>query len=323
MLYLNTSDIQKVGIQWQELIQVIRSSAKAMAANDFFQPIKPYLRYKDLSNRIIAMPAYVGADVSMAGIKWIASFPGNLKRGIPRAHSVTILNEADTGIPVCALNTPLVSGIRTAAVTGAVVTSYLEATAIKKKLNIGISGFGPIGKLHLGMIASVLGDRLGSISLYDIRGIEEREIPEQFRSQTTVCKRWNDCYADSDIFITCTVSSGRYINEQPKPGSLQLNISLRDYMPEYRDWVDLMIVDNWEEVCRENTDIEAMHKLSLLNKADTISLSDLLAGNFDVPGKRGAVWMFNPMGMAAFDIAIGAFYYKKSVEQGVGVLLQD
>jgi N-[(2S)-2-amino-2-carboxyethyl]-L-glutamate dehydrogenase len=323
MLYLNTSDILKVGIEWQALIQVIRSSAKAMGANDFFQPIKPYLRYKDLSNRIIAMPAYVGADVSMAGIKWIASFPGNLARGIPRAHSVTILNEADTGVPLCALNTPLVSGIRTAAVTGAVVCTYLKSAAPNEKLNVGILGFGPIGKLHLDMIASVLGDRLGSVSLYDIRGINETEIPGQLRNRTRTCKTWNDCYEDSDIFITCTVSSGRYINEQPKPGSLQLNISLRDYMPEYRKWVDLMIVDNWEEVCRENTDIEAMHKLSLLKRSDTIPLTDLLSGSFDAPAKRKPVWMFNPMGMAAFDIAIGAFYYKKSIEKGVGVVLED
>ncbi len=49
--------------------------------------------------------------------------------------------------------------------------------------------------------------------------------------------RWEARYDDADVFVTCTVSPAAYIDRRPKPGSLQLNVSLRDYKPEVFDWV--------------------------------------------------------------------------------------
>src|SRR5688572_18759407 len=114
MIYLNENHIKAIGINWSEIIETIRDAVIAMSHGDFAQPIKPYLRYKDPVNRIIAMPAYVGGKSSSSGIKWIASFPNNLARSLPRAHSVTILNRVDTGVPFSIINTPIISAIRTA-----------------------------------------------------------------------------------------------------------------------------------------------------------------------------------------------------------------
>jgi N-[(2S)-2-amino-2-carboxyethyl]-L-glutamate dehydrogenase len=33
--------------------------------------------------------------------------------------------------------------------------------------------------------------------------------------------------------------------------------------------------------------------------------------------------MFNPMGMAVFDIAIGAYYYKQALERNIGIGMPD
>ena len=60
----------------------------------------------------------------------------------------------------------------------------------------------------------------------------------------------------SEVYITCTVSKRRYINKAPVRGSLHMNISLRDYHPDFIRYVDRMVVDDWNDVCRENTDIE-------------------------------------------------------------------
>src|ERR1043165_3060171 len=149
MIYLNEKDVRDIGIQWSQLAEAITGCIRAMSEGDFAQPVKPYLRYRDKTNRIIAMPAFVGSDISMSGIKWIASFPRNLNRGIPRAHSVTILNESDTGVPVCTVNTALISGLRTAAVTRVVLHKLLSLRKSPGKLRIGVCGLGPIGLLHV------------------------------------------------------------------------------------------------------------------------------------------------------------------------------
>src|SRR5687768_6710034 len=169
MLYLNERDIHAVGMDWKSLISEIRDATKTVSANDYAQPLKPYLRYKDMKNRIIAMPAYMGGKFSVAGIKWIASFPDNIKLNKPRAHSITILNDADTGAPVCAINTSLISAIRTAAVTGLVIEEFLKHKNYTRPLEIGIVGFGPIGQVHLKMLASLLKDVEKKISVYDIQ----------------------------------------------------------------------------------------------------------------------------------------------------------
>ena len=323
MLYLNQSHIDQIGIDWHPIIDMIKEATKSLRSNDFAQPIKPYLRYRDHTNRIIAMPAFVGGHIDMAGIKWIASFPGNIDKGLNRANSVTILNESHTGRPLGIINTTKISGIRTAAVTGLVLREYLHYIKTPHKLKVGMTGFGPIGKLHIDMISTLLADRLNQIYLYDVRPVDKDAIDEKHRTKVTVCSSWEEAFADADVFVTCTVSKKQYINKAPRRGSLHLNVSLRDYEPAFLNHVNLMLVDDWAEVCREKTDIELMHEQFGLQKEGTRSIADVVCEDTLASIKPGDVVMFNPMGMAIYDIAVGKYYYDLAEKTQVGQLLEN
>lgn len=322
MLYLNTKDIQTIGIDWEKIINVIEHTVTCMANQDFAQPIKPYLKYRDPNNRIIAMPAYVGGDISKAGIKWIASFPNNVKRGLLRANSVTILNDADTGVPIATLNTAYISGIRTAAVSGMMIRSFQKVRETKD-ITLGIIGFGPIGRLHFQMATALLGDQISKIKLFDIAGIPSDAIPEKWKEKLVICNTWEQVYSDADIFITCTVSKQGYINTPPKVNALLLNVSLRDFKPEILDYTRSIIVDDWDEVCRADTDIEVMHKERGLQKHDTKSIVEVIVHDALNEFPQDQAIMFHPMGMAAFDIATAAVYYEEARTQNIGTLLED
>ena len=318
MIYLNESNMNDIEVNWDEIISTIEEATKCLANNDFAQPIKPYLRYKDLKNRIIAMPAFVGGNINKSGIKWIASFPDNIKNNMPRAHSVVILNNANTGVPEAIINTPKLSILRTAGVTGSIIKAFSKARVLKN-VNVGIIGFGPIGQHHFKMVTDLLGDKIDNVFLYDLNTIDIESIDYKYREKVQVVQCWQDAYKDADIFMTCTVSKEPYIDMKPKKGSLQLNVSLRDYKTDIYDYVKgNIIVDDWDEVCREKTDIEMLSLEKGLKEQDTKSIVDVICNNCFEDFSIDSVIMFNPMGMATFDIAIGVYYINKALEIGVG-----
>lgn len=322
MIYLNEKNINEIGIDWVKLTDVIEEAVKSLGAGDFAQPVKPYLRYRDLTNRIIAMPAFIGGTVNMAGIKWIASFPGNIDRGIPRAHSVVILNKAETGQPVGIINTALLSILRTAAVTG-LMMRYFDNVRPLKDIKVGLTGWGPIGQYHFKMCTALFGEKISKFFLYDLRKIDLSAIDSPYKDKIVIADRWEEAYEDADVFMTCTVSKAPYIGTPPKKGSLQLNVSLRDYKTDVFEYVkDSIIVDDWEEICREKTDIEMMHLDKGLEAKDTKSIVDVVVNRCMKGYKDDAPIMFNPMGMAVFDMAVGTYYLGEAESRNIGLRLE-
>jgi 2,3-diaminopropionate biosynthesis protein SbnB len=321
MIYISDKEIRQSSLDWENSIDVIESSVKCLAEETFSQPVKPYLRYRNLKNRIIAMPAFVGGEINMSGIKWIASFPDNVDNGIPRAHCVLVLNNADTGEPVAVLNSGTISAIRTASVSGFVLRNYLKKKNLGR-LTVAIVGFGPIGQHHLRMCASLLDEKCAKVILYDLKGVDLAFVPQSIRDRVVVADNWQEGYDEADIFITCTVSADRYIDRQPKPGSLHLNVSLRDYKTSVFPWFkDAMVVDDWEEICRENTDVERFHLEMGIGREQAGTIMDLLDPDWIQHYDEDQAVLFNPMGMAIFDIAIGKYYVQKMKNESKGCIL--
>ena len=74
---------------------------------------------EERDGRIMAMPAYVGGEFDVAGLKWIPSVPDNPERhGLPRANALVLLSERTTGLPLAVMDGTVVSAMRTGAVTG-------------------------------------------------------------------------------------------------------------------------------------------------------------------------------------------------------------
>lgn len=323
MLYLNEEDVKNIQPSWETLLGIIENAIDIWSFGHFSQPLKPYLSFENPKNRIIAMPAYLGRSCNSAGIKWIASFPENIQRGMQRAHSITLLNNADTGEPLTMIQSSSLSGIRTAAVSGIILRRFVENIP-SKTMHIGIVGFGPIGELHLKMITELIETHIDSIKIYDVREEIRNKIPSCARAVNT----WQEAYEDADIFITCTTTADPYINILPKSGSLHLNVSLRDYTSNILKKCAHIIVDDWDEVCRANTDIERTHKAYGLQKKDTVDLRHFCKENYFKTINQKAFLesefcSFHPMGMAIFDIALAKYYYSQACEAHLGTWLSS
>ena len=126
MLYVSNRETNLIKKDWNELIGEIEKTTLIDEQGMTSQPEHPFVDFPDPANRIIALPAYVGGDIDVAGIKWIASFPDNINHGLPRANSITILNSTKTGIPYAVFNSPLLSIVRTSSVSGVVLRKYFN-----------------------------------------------------------------------------------------------------------------------------------------------------------------------------------------------------
>ena len=100
------------------------------------QPPKVVLRDGDNAaceerGRINGLFALIGGSVRAMGMKWIASFPANRERGLPRASALIILNSPETGLPLAVMDGTLISAMRTGAVT-ALGLKYLAPRGSRK-----------------------------------------------------------------------------------------------------------------------------------------------------------------------------------------------
>src|SRR5215472_7329423 len=84
--------------QEAKVLAAVRGAYLAHAAGRSSLPHSSFVRFPgNDGNRIIALPGYLGGGFEVAGVKWIASFPGNVARGMTRASAILILNSCSTG----------------------------------------------------------------------------------------------------------------------------------------------------------------------------------------------------------------------------------
>jgi len=303
MDYITESLIEQNSPSWPEVLNALEGSIQAIQSSSYAQPLKPYLRFGDPKNRIIAMPAFVGGHTNACGIKWISSFPDNYLSGLPRAHALIILNETSTGVPIATMESNLLSAMRTAGVSGLILKHFFKT---RENVTLGFSGFGFIAKTHLEMIQSLFLNKISKINIFDQRKIDPTQVNSP-NIQIDFSKTWEEAYEACDVFLTCTTTSAPYICLPPKENSLHIDVSLRDYQPEIVKSFDRIVVDDWDEVCRENTDIERAHLSWGLEKSSTIDLPSFL---LSPPSFSKGTTFFAPMGMAIFDIALASTVYQ-------------
>src|ERR687889_2089276 len=129
----------------KHIVELVEATYLLHAEGDTVNPPSYFLRFPDRpSARIIALPASIGGQVRVDGLKWISSFPENVAAGIPRASAVLILNDHETGYPFAVLESSIISATRTAA--SAALAADRLSQGRPRPTRVGFFGVGLIAR---------------------------------------------------------------------------------------------------------------------------------------------------------------------------------
>ncbi|HEV2670487.1 MAG TPA: 2,3-diaminopropionate biosynthesis protein SbnB [Gemmatimonadales bacterium] len=308
-----------------ECIDVVRDAYLAHASGHSVNPDSYFLRFPDKPDcRIIALPAYLGNGFHVAGLKWIASYPENVRRGFPRASAVLVLNDYDTGYPFAFLESSIISAARTAA--SATLAAYWMNGQTRRIESLGIVGTGFIARYVYDFLVDT-GWEIKDVRLYDISSPESEKFrdtvcrPEHHRS-VTVVPHVADLCSTSDLIVFTTVASAPHIADTWlfDHNPLVLHISLRDLAPEIL-LRSQNVVDDVEHVMKANTSPHLTELLSGNRNFVTATLAEVILGQRSVNRSRPII--FSPFGMGILDVALGKWVYDQAIASGQDLRLSD
>jgi N-[(2S)-2-amino-2-carboxyethyl]-L-glutamate dehydrogenase len=302
----------------RQVVELVEAVYRLHGAGDSVNPPSYFLRFPDRpSARIIALPASVGGQVGVDGLKWISSFPDNVAAGLPRASAVLILNDHDTGYPFACLESSIISATRTAA-SSALAADWLSRGR-ERPARAGFFGVGLIARYIHAFLAGT-GWSFDEIGVHDLSAVHAagfRGYLEQSgtASRITVYDRAEQLIRSSDLVVFATVAGQPHVTDLSWFGHdpLVLHISLRDLAPEIL-LASGNVVDDVEHCLKANTSPHLAEQLTGGRGFLLGTLGEVMAGRVTVPAGRPVV--FSPFGLGVLDLAVGKYVYDEVARCG-------
>jgi 2,3-diaminopropionate biosynthesis protein SbnB len=300
-----------------ECIAVVRDAYLAHADGHSVNPDSNFLRFPDKPDcRIIALPAFLGNGFGVAGLKWIASYPGNVQRGFPRASAVLVLNSYETGYPFAILESSIISAARTAA-SAVLAAEWLNGRS-RRAESLGIVGTGFIARYVYDFLVDT-GWTIKQVRLYDKSPVESEKFKRtacrlEHHHSVTVVPNVADVLGASDLILFATVAATPHIDTWLfHHNPVVLHLSLRDLAPEIL-LRSQNVVDDIEHVMKASTSLHLAEQRTGNRGFVTGTLAEIMLGRRSVNRNRPIV--FSPFGLGILDVAVGKWVYDQAVAAG-------
>jgi 2,3-diaminopropionate biosynthesis protein SbnB len=309
----------------KQVVELVEATYRVHGAGDSVNPPSYFLRFPDRpSARIIALPASIGGQMRVDGLKWISSFPENVASGIPRASAVLILNDHDTGYPFACMESSIISATRTAA-SAAAAADWLSRGR-PRPTRVGFFGVGLIARYIHTFLAGT-GWSFDEIGVHDLSADSAagfRGYLEQSGTagRVTLHDTAEQLIRSSDLVVFATVAGQPHVTDPSwfDHHPLVLHVSLRDLAPEILlDAVN--VVDDVEHCLKADTSPHLVEKLTGNRDFLDGTLDDVMSGRVTVPADRTVV--FSPFGLGVLDLAVGKFVYDEVVRAGDLHVVED
>jgi len=199
ILYLSRADVIAAQVTMPAIIAAVEAAFAEKGHGRVEMPPKPGIHPRP-DAFIHAMPAYVPA-MQVAGLKWVSGFPQNMSRHLPYISGLLILNDVETGFPLCVMDCTWITGMR----TGAATAVAAKRLARPDSRCVGILGCGVQGRCNLEALKSAF-PGLARVQAYDLNPAAAaaltQEAKARFQLESVICASAREACADADLIVT-------------------------------------------------------------------------------------------------------------------------
>lgn len=262
-----------------------------------------------------AMPAYLGEDFDMSGIKWVWGFNDNYKKGIPYISAVIILNDPRTGEVLSIMDGGYITDMRTGASTG-VAAKYLLS---KNAKNVGIIGAGVQGRMNLRAINQVM--NIENVFVADIRKDARekfvQEMSEELNLKITAVESNKEACINSDAIITVTIANEPLVmKEWLKKGCTVFSLgSFQELDENIPLSADKLVVDSWSQNAHRGELLKLVQAGKITEKNIHAEIPEIVVGQKNGRENDDEIICACIIGMGSTDIGIAGELYKNEFAQ--------
>jgi ornithine cyclodeaminase/alanine dehydrogenase len=312
--FLSQADVLALDLDFDTVLAATEKALGEHAHKAFEMPPKPGV-HPAPGTFIHAMPAYL-PNLQAAGLKWVSGFPENAQKGLPMIAGVLVLNDPETGFPICLMDATWITAVRTAAVSTLAAGCFLQ----KNFRSLGIIGAGTQGTYHTEMLKHVF-PSIKEVLAFDTSKTQleafRTNMRERHRLAVTFASDPKPVFDESELVITATSKQQAPLVGKTwlKPGGVYIGLeSFRYWREEALLSADKFVTDDWNQAQNFLKNTKHIRKAPKLHA----ELGEIVTGA--KPGRENTqeriVCIF--VGMALVDIALGNMIYKTAMENGIG-----
>ena len=324
-LLLSRTDIDGL-VSMAEVIGAVENAHADISRGTAYQPAPITLALASGSGSFLPMAALADRQ-ALAAVKFLADIPDNATRGLPRQRSVVVLLSQTTGECEAIIDGQILTRQRTAAAS-AVASRHL---ARPDSSVLGLIGAGNLAVEHVKALREVL--PIKRVLVWSRTDTTIVKFLERARGpldgvEVEVMGSPRDVVLRSDVLCTLTPAREPIVQgDWFRPG-LHVNAVGAPPRPDHRE-IDSqgmarakVFVDSFTTAMKKSGDVLLAIADGLITEDNVRKeLGDVITGA--APGRTGRddITLFDSVGIAMQDLAIGSLLLKRARAVGLGVNL--
>lgn len=329
VLWLSESDVERTGVcRLDQTVPIVEDTFRLFDAGDALIVPESALRLAsgDVDQACYCLPAYVGGNVNVCGLKWSAhghsTDPDTPEES--RIQATVVLNDPSRGVPLAVMNGTRIGAARTGAVTAAALSRLAPADTRK----IALCGAGGQAERQLQAVLLAL-PQAQEVAVWSRGQRRNQTLVERYRPLTSVhltaAPSLESAAEGADVIIGATSASQPYLlPEHLESAALYCHIGFNEISPEAISRFRRIVVDTWEEAKDvSGQSLFRCYRQGLLDESRiTGTLGGILTGRLQIPrASREEKLMFDAFGLPIFDLSVAAEAFRRAERMGLGTPL--